>query len=388
MVSLPTMVRFGAAVVSVIVLCACGSSIALPIGTPTPSAQGATSAAADLRTHVDVFFGEHAFAIAKLSVAAAAGRTDEFHAYAGVLAANGADVTTLMRSALGETEGTRFGQAWTAGNNFYVDYLVAAVTHDQPRAAAALSNLTTAYVPQLAQLLSASLPLSTDQATQVAADQVSTFQKLIDDAVGSTFTALYPDLRAAYVKAVRAGDLVGIAIASRFADRFPGNATSKSADFRGVIDTLLMEQAYLLTMETDATVAGTKEALAAATDAITTNTKALTAVVGGIFGDAASVQFGTVWDNESLLLVAYAKSGDAGVRQNVVNTGVPPTGPGQSFEPDLTNELMSMLQAVDDQRGKSFDKLGDDDRAAATQLAAVGDSVTATAVRQAPAKFI
>jgi hypothetical protein len=239
----------------------------------------------------------------------------------------------------------------------------------------------------MTQVLTASLPLSTEQATAVAADQVSTFQKIVDDAVGSTFTALYPDLRAAYVKAVRGGDLVAIAIASRFADRFPGNATSKSADFRGVVDTLLMEQGYLLTMESDATVAGTKAELAAATDAVTVNTKALVAVFAAIFGDAVSVQFGTVWDNVSLLLVAYAKSGNAGVRQNVINTGAPPMGPGQSFEPDLTNELTTMLQAVDDQRGKSFDKLGDDDRAAAAQLAAVGDSVTVAAVRQAPSKF-
>jgi hypothetical protein len=387
MVSLPTMVRFAAAFMSALVLSACGSSIALPLGTPTPSAQGANSAAADLRTHVDVLFGEHTFAIAKLSVAAAAGRKDEFRSYAGLLAANSADVTALMRSALGQTEGTRFGQAWTAGNNFYVDYLVAEVTHDQPRANAAMSNLTTTYVPQLTQVLTASLPLSTEQATPVAADQVSTFQKIVDDAVGSAFTALYPDLRDAYVKAVRGGDLVAIAIASRFADRFPGNAMSKSADFRGVVDTLLMEQAYLLTMESDATVAGTKAELAAATDAVTANTKALVAVFAGIFGDAASVQFGAVWDNVSLLLVAYAKSGSANIRRNVIDTGALPMGTGQSFEPDFTNELTTMLQAVDDQRGKSFDKLGDDDRAAAAQLAAVGDSVTVAAVRQAPSKF-
>jgi hypothetical protein len=387
MVSLPTMVRFAAAFMSALVLSACGSSSALPLGTPTPSAQGANSAAADLRTHVDVLFGEHTFAIAKLSVAAAAGRKDEFRSYAGLLAANSADVTAVMRSALGQTEGTRFGQAWTAGNNFYVDYLVAEVTHDQPRANAAMSNLTTTYVPQLTQVLTASLPLSTEQATPVAADQVSTFQKIVDDAVGSAFTALYPDLRGAYVKAVRGGDLVAIAIASRFADRFPGNATSKSADFRGVVDTLLMEQAYLLTMESDATVAGTKAELAAATDAVTANTKALVAVFAGIFGDAASVQFGTVWDNVSLLLVAYAKSGSANIRQNVIGTGALPMGTGQSFEPDFTNELTTMLQAVDDQRGKSFDKLGADDRAAAAQLAAVGDSVTVAAVRQAPSKF-
>jgi len=71
--------------------------------------------------------------IAKLAVAATAGRKDEFHSYAGALAANGGDITTLMRSALGETVGNQFGQAWSAGNNYFVDYLVAAVTHDKAK---------------------------------------------------------------------------------------------------------------------------------------------------------------------------------------------------------------------------------------------------------------
>jgi hypothetical protein len=46
------------------------------------------------------------------------------------------------------------------------------------------------------------------------------------------------------------------------------------------------------------------------------------------------------------------------------------------------------VQAIDDQRARSFDKLADDDRNAAMLLAAVGDAVTDVAVRQAPAKFV
>jgi hypothetical protein len=375
------------AVLAAIVLCACGSSIALPLDSPTPSPPGADSAAADLRTRVDILFGEHAFAITKLSVAAAAGRTDEFHSYAGLLAANSTDVAALMRSTLGQTEGTRFGQAWTAGNNLYVDYIVAAVTHDGAKASAAMSSLTATYVPQMAQVLTASLPLSTDQATQMATEQVSGFRQIVDDAVASAFTTLYPDVRAAYVKAVRAGDQVAIAIAGHFADRFPGDATSKAADFRGVVDTLLMEQAYLMTMASDATVAGTPAEQTAARAGLATNTAALSAVLTGVFGDASGAQSGHMWASEAMLLVAYAKSGDAGVRQTVITTAGQPAGNGQVLGLDLTIELQTMLVAVDDQRAKSFDKLADDDRAAAVQMAAAGDTITAAAVRQAPAKF-
>jgi len=377
MVSLATMARFGTAVACSLALTACGSSITLPVASPTPSAVGADSAAADLRTHLDLLFGEHVFVVAKLSVAAAAGRKDEFHSYAGLLAVNGADLTTLMRSALGETQGGQFGQVWMAGNNSYVDYLVAGVTQDQAKADAAKANLADTYVPQMSQLLSASLSLSPQQATQVGADQVSSFEQIIDDAVAAGFTALYPDLRRAYVKAIRAGDLVADAILSRFADKFPGDGRTKSADFRAILDTLLLEQAYLMTMASDATIAGTPTEQAAAGDATATNNTALASTLGGVLGNDARVQARQMWDQEAVLFIAYAKNGDSADRQNAIDTAA-----------GLSNELQEILQAVDDQRAKSFDKLAGDDRAAALMLAAAGDAITASAVKAVPAKFI
>jgi len=231
---------------------ACGSSIALPIAAPSPSPAGADSPAADLRTHTDLLLGEHTFTIAKLAVAAAAGRKDEFHSYAGALAANGGDITTLMRSALGETVGAQFGQAWMAGNNYFVDYLVAAVTHDKAKEDAATSGLSGTYVPQMTALLTSSLSLTAEQAALMGADQVEGLKQIIDDAVSSGFAALYDHLQSAYAKAIRAGDQLAAAIVSRFADRLPGDAQSKAAAFRSGLDSLLLSQAYLMTMSSDA----------------------------------------------------------------------------------------------------------------------------------------
>jgi len=369
-----------------LLLTACGSSIALPVTAPSPSPAGADSPAADLRTHTDLLLGEHIVVIAKLAVAAAAGRKDEFHAYAGALAANGGDITTLMRSALGETVGNQFGQAWMAGNNYFVDYLVAAVTHDKAKQDAAMSRLSGTYVPQMTALLTSSLSLTAEQSALMGPDQVSGLKQVIDDAVSSGFAALYDDTHAAYVKAIRAGDQISEAVVSRFADRFPGDALSKSAAFRAILDTLLLNQAYLMTMAGDATVVGTAAEQSAAAAALAKNASALTAEFAGVFGSAAGTEFGSVWDRESLLLVAYAKSGDPAVRQNMINTAAPPLGP--IFGPDLTVQITATLQAVDDQRAKSFDKLADDDRSAAAQLAAAGDTITDVAVRQAPAKFL
>lgn len=327
--------------------------------------------------------------IAKLAVAAAAGRKDEFHSYAGALAANGGDITTLLRSTLGETVGAQFGQAWMAGNNYFVDYLVAAVTHDKARQDAATSQLTGTYVPKMTALLTSNLSLTEEQAALLGADQVSGLKQIIDDAVSSGFAALYTDLHSAYVKAIKAGDQIAEAIVSRFADRFPGDAQSKSAVFRAVLDTMLLNQAYLMTMAGDATVAGTAAEQSAARGALAQNAGSLTALFGGVFGSAAGTQFGHVWDTEATLLVAYAKSGDAGARQSAIAAAAPPNGAaGSVFGPDLTIEITATFQAVDDQRARSFDKLADDDRSAAAQLAAAGDTVTDVALRQAPAKFL
>jgi hypothetical protein len=321
-------------------------------------------------------------------VAAAAGRKDEFHSYAGALAANGADITTLMRSALGETAGSQFGQAWTVGNNYFVDYVVAAATHDKAKQTAASSGLTSTYQPQLTSVLTSTLSLTTDEAAPVGADQVSSIKQIVDDAVASGFAALYADLHTAYVKAVRGGDLVSAAIVGRFVDRFPGNAHSKAADFRAVLDTLLLNQAYLMTMATDASVTGTAAQLNAVGGALAQSATSLSAVFTGVFGDASAAAFGTAWQRESMLVVAYAKGGDPSVRQSVIDAAAPPAGTGHVFGPDLTVQLIAILQAVDDQRARSFDRLADDDRSAAAQLAAVGDAVTDVAVRQAPSKFL
>jgi hypothetical protein len=372
-----------------LLLTACGSSIALPIAAPSPSPEGADSAAADLRTHTDLLLGEHTYVIAKLAVAAAAGRKDEFRSYASVLAANGGDITTLIRSALGETVGTQFGQAWMVGNNYFVDYLVAAVTHDKAKQDAATSGMTGIYVPQMTALLNSSLSLTAEQAALMGSDQVSGLKQVIDDAVSSGFAALYDDLHAAYVKAIRAGDQISEAIVSRFADRFPGNAQSKSATFRSVLDTLLQNQAYLMTMASDAIVAGTAAEQNAASVALAQNTTLLTALFGGVFGDSAGAQFGHVLNTEATLLAAYAKSGDVEARQTAITTAAPPNDPaGTTFGPDLTLEITATFQAIDDQRARSFDKLADDDRTAATQLAAAGDTVTDVALRQEPNKFV
>lgn len=366
-------------------LSACASSISVPVSSPSPADLGQDSPAANLRVHADLLFGEHTFVLSKLAVVAAAGRKDEFHAYAGLLASNATDVGTVFRLAFGETGGQQFGDAWSAGDNFYVNYLVGAVTQDQGMTDSAFQDLTGTYVPQLATAITSNAGLGQDQAVQLVNGQVLAIKLVIDDAVAAAYPKLYPDVISAHTNAIAFADAVASQVAQRYPDRFPGDPNRKAPSFRSTINALFQRQAYLTTMVTDAAVGTAQTEQAAAADALGRNSAAISSTFGAIFGAASSQALASVWQQESRLLAGYAMNGDSNSRQGVLTAAVPQSsGP---YTPDLTAAFKATLQAVDDQRGKAFDVLANDDRAAAVEFSVAADEVTETAVSFAPAKL-
>jgi hypothetical protein len=305
--------------------------------------------------HLDNLLDEHVFIVAKLAVAANAGRHDEFRSYAGLLAAAGGEVETLFRSAVGETAGAQFGDAWTEQNNYLVDYLVASSTHDAKASADAMSKLTDAYVPHAATVLASSLSLSSDAATRFATDHVTLLKAIIDDAASASYPQMYAAIAGAGTQAVAFGDAVAIQVARQFSDRFPGDPNTEDAGRRVNLNWLMHQQGYLMTMATDATVSAADAEAMAATASLASNANPLGTVYGG-----------TLWLNETELVTAYAKSGDASLRQSVI--GAAPPG--------LSDALTALLRVVDDQRGKQFASVAIDDHAMATALATAADEAS------------
>ena len=366
---------------------ACHSSVSLSTASPSPTDLGQDSPAASLRVHVDLLFGEHAFVLGKLAVVAAGGRKDEFHSYAGVLAANAVDMATVFKLAVGETGGQQITDAWTEGDNFYVAYLIAAVTQDHAKADAAMTSLTSSYVPRLAAAISSSAGLGSDQATQLADRQVAANKLVMDDAVAAAYPKLLTDLTASHAAAVSFADAVAAQIVGRFPDRFPGAWNSGAATFRSTVNELLQRQAYLLTMLTEAAAGAVQGEVAPVAGALAGNSVAIDARLQAAFGDASVKALDTLWEQESQLLAEYAKSGDRAIGQKVLNRAAPPVGIGAPYAPDLTTAFTAILKVVDDQRGTAFDTLGGDDRAAAVEFTAAADEITEAAVRLAPAKL-
>jgi hypothetical protein len=368
-----------------LVVSACASSISVPVASPSPRDLGQDSPAANLRVHTELLFGEHVFVLSKLAIVAAAGRKDEFHAYAGMLASNATDVGTVFRLAFGETGGQQVGDAWSAGDNLYVNYLVGAVTQDSQMSDSAFQGLTGTYVPQLAGAIASNAGLTQDQATQLANGQVLAIKLVVDDAVAGAFPKLYTDVVSAHTNAIGFADTVTSQVTQKYPDRFPGDANRKAPSFRSAMNALFQRQAYLTTMLTDATSGTAQAEQAAAADILARNSAAISSTFGAIFGEASAQALASVWQQESRLVVAYATRGDTSSRQAVLDAAAAqPSGP---YTPDLTAAFKSIVQTVDDQRANSSDVLANDDRAAAVEFSVAADEVTETAVSFAPAKF-
>ena len=373
---LKVLAAFAAGVVCV---AGCASTIALPTSSPS-GVPSANSPAADVRARIAVLMGEHTYVLAKLTVAATTGRKDEFGAYADLLAANGVELSGVLSKAIGETAGRRFAQSWTRGNSFFVDYMVAATTRQQDLADAAIMNLNTTYFPQMAQDLSTPLNISTSSANRMLTDQVTTIKQFIDDAAGGAPSAFYPDVRAAYAKSTAMGGSIAEATVWKFPDKYPGDATAEGSKTRAQLDALLQEQAYLLSMTTDAASNGASAEAEAAASSLQTNAQDLSHAIASVFGSQAGTQAAQLWSDEDRSFVAYASAADDATKSAALN------GLNQISAPALAAFLNSLhasadmasvthqtIGVIDDQRAKSYSVLAAEDRQSAALLISIGD---------------
>ncbi|HZQ49324.1 MAG TPA: hypothetical protein VFB69_03360 [Candidatus Dormibacteraeota bacterium] len=348
------MVKVLAAAGCVAVLVACDSAVAPPRITPSPTISETESPAAVLRVQMDRLFVEHTIALAKMTLAAGAGRHEEFRAYAGVLAANGSEVSALFASAVGVTAGGKIGAAWTDGNNYAVDYIVASATHDGDRAQTAMQQLSTNYVNELSTALLPNLPPPSDNVPKNTASEVTGFKTLVDDAVAGSYPAAFTDLALAVARASGSADVLADGIAHEFPDRYPGDALHESVNARAEFGVSLTTEAGYYSMLTEAVVAKAAAEQGGATQAITSNAAALPPPT-------------EVWSQETALLVAYAATGNATAREKVLSRASAPL--------DLTSAFEALLKVIDDQRSRAYGSLGDDDRASAAAFAAVADVI-------------
>jgi hypothetical protein len=363
----------------VVCLAGCAGTIALPTSSAS-GMPGANSPAADVRARMALLMGEHTYVLAKLAVAAAAGRKDEFGSYADLLATNGGELGGVISKAMGASAFQKFAQSWTRGDSFFVDYMVAVTTRQQDLAGAAMMNLNTTYVPEVALELSTPLNISTSSLNRVLTDQVTTIKKVIDDGAAGTPSAFYPDVRAAYAKSIAFGGSIAEATAWKFPDRYPGDAAAEGATARVQLDSLMQEHAYLLSMTTDAGSSGATAEAASAASSLQANSQDLAHTIASIFGPQAGTQAAQLWSDEDRSFVAYASAGDDATKSAALNTLNQTSTPaltgflnGLHVTADVASVTHQTLGVIDDQRAKSYAVIAAEDRQSAALLISIGD---------------
>jgi hypothetical protein len=347
---------------------------------------------------LDLLLGEHVIIIAKQSSAPA--RQAEYTSYLRLLTTNGADLTELVRSAMGDSVAARFDQIWSAQNDYVVSYTIGLVTHNQGKTSAALHGLSVNFIPQFSQFLSDITQVPLELILPLMTQNMLETKTILDDQFLRNYSALYADLRTSYAHATQVGDAIAPKIVERFPDKFPGNAMSPAANLRVSLNINWQEHSYLATMRTSAAIGGRSAEQAAATGALVDNANAIDAVLTGLFGAPSAITFDHIWAAGNAATTGYASASTAAAKQRasseLADSSVTQLSSwlldsmglaADVSRPALEGQVEALVTVIDDQRTKSWSRLAGDDRSAETATEVVADLVAAAAIAKLPARF-
>lgn len=370
---------------------------------PAPTSSGvapnpAESKAADFRIRLDLLLGEHVSIIAKQSSAPT--RQAEYTGYLRLLTTNSADLTDLVRSALGDIVAGQFESAWNAQNDYFVSYTIGLVTHNKAKADAAQSALSGTFTPQFSKLLSDVTQVPSGVITALVSRHVLEMKAMLDDQQSQNYQRLYADIRTAYADAVQVGDAIAPRIAARFPDKFPGSASGPAADLRATLNIGFQEHSYLTTMRTSAVIGRRPSEQAAVAASLVENTNALDALLTDVFGAGSALGFANAWAAGNVAMIAYASAVTASSKQQALTQLTDASITQMSgwladatnlavdtSRPVLQSEIEAMTTVVDDQRTRAWSRLAADDRSAEAATEVVADLIAAATIARLPARF-
>jgi len=363
------------ALVLTVAACEPGGPQPSPSPSKSPAPNPADTLAGDLRTHLDLLLGEQVMMVAKQAVAAST-HTDDYESYTSLLANNTSELTDVWRGAFGATSAARLGTSWDTQNTYLVDYTIGVVTHDDAKSKTAVNNLTQKFVPQFSGLVSDASRLPLDPVSLLITQQVLEDKAFIDNYAdpGNTqkLDLFYRNLHIAYAQSARFGDALAVAIADRYADKFPGDPQLRAVNVRVSANLLLQERSYLETMATAALLAKRPDE-AVAFDALTTNSSAVSSVFVVAAGDTPGA-VASALSEEVRELLNYTKAGSP-QKTGLTEAMARFANLAGASRQQATDHANALLKTVDDQRAKDFSAIATDDRAAATSTQPIADAL-------------
>jgi hypothetical protein len=358
--------RLNRLIVAALFLVACSTTTSTISSSSRLTYLGDTKAA-DLRLRLNLLLSEQVMIIAK-EAEAAAFETRALIGYAHLLDVNGGELALIVRNAFGNRSAEEFYVTWQVLNRDLVEYGTGLVTHNQSMSDKFAADLTNNFVPHFVQVVNRLMDIDTGLLTQLLTQQVAATKLVVEDVAGSKFSNLYPDLHTAYVSTAGLADALAQRITQKFPDKFPGLTSHRDVDLRVSLASLLQEHAYVATMATNAAVAKRDPERAAATSALAVNTDSLDRLL--------PPQVKPLWTQRDAALLVYATNADAPAKQTLTDGFVTQFSMlTRVAVPTITEQVNATIKVVDDQRGQAFKVLGDDDRAAATTMQPIGDSI-------------
>ena len=376
---------------------------ASPAGSATTGEVMTDTAAADLRTKLDLALGEHIIFASKATGAALGGRNEEFAAYGDLLNKNGTDIGAMIGAAYGKDAEDAFNKIWSAHNGFFVDYTTGVAKNDKAMQDKAVKDLTTIYVPQFADFIAGATGLPKDAVVSLTTDHVLQTKAIVDAQAKKDWKATFAAIRAAYAHMQMIGDAIAPAIAAKFPDKFAGDPSNKGVDLRVGLNQLLQEHLYLASDATGAALGGRNDEFAAAGAALNANGTDIGAAIGSVYGDAAKDQFNQIWSAHNGFFVDYttgvATKDQAKMDQAVkdLTTVYLPkfaeflagaTGlPNDALTALIKEHVLTTKAIVDAQGAKDFKAAAAADRTAGQHMEMIGDPLAKAIVAKVPAKF-
>ncbi len=379
------------------------SMSAAPSGSATTGGVVTDSAAADLRTKLDLALGEHLIFASKATGAALGGRSDEFAAYGELLNANGTDIGAMLGTVYGREATDEFNLIWSAHNGFFVDYTTGVAKKDQAMQDKAVEDLTTVYVPQFAAFISAATGLPSDAVTSLTTEHVVQTKAIVDAQATGDWTAAYTALRTAYAHMQMMGDALAPAIVAKFPAELAGDPSNKGVDLRVGLNQLLQEHLYLASSATGAALGGRADEFAAAGNALNTNGTDLGGAIGSLYGDEAKDQFNLIWSAHNGFFVDYT-TGVAMKDQAMQDKAVEDLTtvylpqftdflvgatdlPKDAVTTLVQDHILTTKAIVDAQFGGDVAAAAAADRLAGQHMAMIGDPLAKAIVAKLPDKF-
>ena len=373
---------------------------------PSPSTDGAVmtdTAAADLRTALDLKLGEHIIFASKATGAALGGRNEEFAAYGTLLNTNGTDLGEMIGSVYGAEAKDAFNGIWSAHNGFFVDYTTGVATKDKAMQDKAVQDLTTVYVPQFTDLIVGATGLPKDAVTGLITDHVLQTKAIVDAQAAKDDAAAYAAIRTAYAHMSMIGDALAGAIVAQNPDKIAGDPASAGVDLRVGLNQLLQEHLYLASFATGSALGGRSDEFAAAGGALNTNGTDLGAAIGSLYGDEAKDAFNQIWSAHNGFFVDYTTgvaTKDMAMQdkavQDLTTVYVPAFADFLAGATDLPKDVLTTLitdhvlttkAVVDAQFTEDWTAAAAADREAAQHMQMIGDPLAAAIVAKLPEKF-